>query len=364
MTSHEALLALNMLPRVGPIRIRRLLTHFGHAESILGASPHKLQQVNGVGPELADILHRWEDHADLSKELHDITERGITILTDQSPAWPLSLRRLPDAPIALYVWGEVLERDLHSIAVVGSRRTSHYGREVTKRLSYQVAHAGFTIISGLARGIDTTAHQAALAAKGRTIAVLGSGLAQVYPPENLTLAETIAEGNGAVVSEFSLHTPPDKQTFPQRNRIVAGWCKGILVTECPARSGALITANLAGEYGRELFAVPGPIDKPTSAGCHDLIRNGATLVTDGGDILDALSFLPLQNSSPEASPPPPELTPEEGVVLDELDSQERHIDEISTATGLSASITSTTLLRLEMKKLAKQLPGAYFVRTS
>lgn len=163
-----------------------------------------------------------------------------------------------------------------------------YGTQATKKFSYQLAHAGYTIISGLARGIDTTAHEAAVAAGGRTIAVIGSGLAKIYPPENLALAEKIANGHGAIVSEFPLNTEPDKQTFPQRNRIVAAWCRALLVTECPAWSGAMITANLASEYGKSVYAIPGPIDKPTSAGCHQLIRDGATLVADPTHIIDDL----------------------------------------------------------------------------
>ena len=364
MTADEALIALNMLPCIGPVRIRRLLKSFGSAEAVLGAPGSKLTRVDGVGPETADIVRNWESHADLANELAEVSRRGLTVLTENSSQWPAALRELPDAPVALYVWGELQDADQHAVAVVGSRKTTHYGREAAKRLSFQIAHAGFTIVSGLARGIDTTAHEGALAAGGRTIGVLGSGLAQLYPAENMPLAEKIASGQGAIVSEFPLHTPPDKQTFPQRNRIVAGWCRGLLVVECPTRSGALITANLAGDYGRQLFAVPGPIDRPSSAGCHDLIRSGATLVTDGSHVVDDLSYLPFPDATdpPVPASPPPDLTPEETVILEELDSQERHIDELVASTGLTPALISATLLRLEMKKLAKQLPGTYFVR--
>ena len=364
MTADEALIALNMLPCIGPIRIRRLLASFGSAEAILAAPTSKLRHVEGIGQDTADIIRNWEDHADLGKELAEVSQRGLTILTEASPQWPAPLRELPDAPVILYVWGDLQAADHHAVAVVGSRKTTHYGRESAKRLSFQIAHAGFTIVSGLARGIDTTAHEGALAADGRTIGVLGSGLAQLYPPENMPLAEKIANGQGAIVSEFSLHTAPDKKTFPQRNRIVAGWCRGLIVVECPARSGALITANLASEYGRQIFAVPGPIDRPSSSGCHDLIRNGATLITDGSHVVDDLSYLPLGETTTSAEPssPPPDLTPEERVLFDELDSREKHIDELVASTGFAPALISATLLRLEMKKLAKQLPGTYFVR--
>ena len=368
MTEREALIALNMLPRIGPIRVGRLMQRFGSASSILGAPRSKLEQAQGVGKDLAKILQHWEDHADLSAELSQISDRCLTLLTPQDEQWPTPLRELPDAPLVLYVWGEITSADNHAIAVVGSRRTTNYGRSCAQKLSFQIAGAGYTVISGLARGIDSAAHEGAVAAKGRTIAVLGSGLAQVYPAENMPLAELIADGHGAVVSEFPLNTAPDQQTFPQRNRIVAGWCSGLLVVECPTRSGALITANLAGDYGRQVYAVPGPIDRPASDGCNALIRQGATLITDGTQILDDLSLLPL-SPNPQAPPTPeplpaPELSDTESGLLSHLDTEERQIDEIIDSSGLPAAQVSATLLQLEMKQLVKQLPGSYFVRVS
>ncbi len=247
MTPQESLLALNLLPGLGPIRIRRLLDRFGDAEGVLRAREAQLTSVNGIGPESARVIHDWEDHVDLPGELSSIRSRGLSLLTPGHVAWPTAFDHLPDSPLLLYVWGELQERDTRALAIVGSRKATHYGRTCTRKFSFQLAHAGFTIISGLARGIDTAAHEGALAAKGRTIAVLGSGLGQLYPPENMALAERIANGHGAVVSEFPIGTRPDTHTFPQRNRIVAGWCEGLVVVECPSRSGALITANLAGE---------------------------------------------------------------------------------------------------------------------
>jgi DNA processing protein len=365
MNEREALIALNMLPRIGPIRVRRLTAAFGSASGVLAASASRLRAVDGIGDDTAGIISRWEDHADLSGELARTAERGIAIITPEDTSWPAALRELPDAPLLLYVWGGIADRDRHALAVVGSRRTTHYGRQCAHKLSFQMAGAGYTIISGLARGIDTAAHEGAVAARGRTIAVLGSGLGKLYPPENMPLAEHIADGHGAVVSEFPLLTPPDQQTFPQRNRIVAGWCTGLLVVECPSRSGALITANLANEYGRQVFAVPGQIDHPSSAGCNALIRNGASLITDGQQILDDLSQLPFQATAPApASKPPPELSPEEASVFNALGAEERPIDHIVDATGLPVGAVSATLLQLEMKKLAKQLPGHYYIRVS
>ena len=227
MTSQEALVALNMLPKIGPVRVRRLLEAFGdNPASILGAPKDRLMRVDGIGEETAKILHGWQDHADPATEIREAAERGISIVTQDDEDYPAPLRDAYDPPLLLYVWGKLEARDKHAISVVGSRRATHYGMQATKKLSYQIAQAGFTIISGLARGIDTAAHEAAVAANGRTIAVLGSGLAKLFPPENLALAEKIAGGFGAVVSEFPLHTSPDKQTFPDaqphRRRLGAG----------------------------------------------------------------------------------------------------------------------------------------------
>jgi DNA processing protein len=367
MTVREAILALNLLPGIGPVRIVRLLEAFGDAAKVISASANQLQRVDGIGPETAKIISSWEDHADPTKELAEAVERGIDIITREDESYPKHLLQVYDSPILLYVWGEILPRDKHAISVVGSRRTTSYGISATKKLTYQLAHAGFTIVSGLARGIDTKAHESALAAKGRTIAVIGSGLARLYPPENLTLAEKIADGNGAIISEFPLHKAPDKQTFPLRNRIVAAWSQAVLVTECPAWSGSLITANLASEYGKPIFAVPGPIDKPSSAGCHQLIRDGATLVTDASHIIDDMGELPFSYQSSaserEEKTAVPELPPEEATILAAMpEGEEVAIDTLITSTGLPSSAITAGLFKLELRRLVRALPGFRFIR--
>ncbi len=370
MTSLESLLALNLLPGIGPIRVRRLIKHFGGAEGVLRANSNKLTAVTGIGPECARMIASWEDHLDLQGELTSIRSRGITVLTPDDPVWPQPFEHLPDAPILLYVWGNVLESDSRSLAVVGSRKTTHYGRDCTHKLSFQLAHMGLTIVSGLARGIDTAAHEGALAAEGRTIAVLGSGLGQLYPPENIALAERIADGNGAVVSEFPIEMGPTRNTFPQRNRIVAGWCEGLLVVECARRSGALITANLAAEYGKHVFAVPGGIDRPSSEGCNTLIRTGAVLVTEGAQIIDELPLLPPESKTeaplqnPCSAAENPRLSENESLVLGTLSREERTMDQIIEEAELQASVVAATLLQLEMRGLARQLPGSHFVKGS
>lgn len=368
MTSLEAVLALNLLPGIGPVRISRLLENFGNANRVLNASVNELQRAEGIGPETAKLIASWQDQVDPGKEIAEASERGISIITREDEEYPQHLLQAYDAPIVLYVWGEILPRDRHAVSVVGSRRSTTYGMSVTKKLTYQLAHAGFTIVSGLARGIDTAAHEAALAAKGRTIAVVGSGLARLYPPENMALAEKIADGHGAVISEFPLHKAPDKQTFPIRNRIVAAWCQAVLVTECPAWSGTLITANLASEYGKPIFAVPGPIDKPSSAGCHQLIREGATLVTDASQIIDDMGELPLSSASQSFSDEPapePELPEEEAKIYAAMpEGEEMAVDQLIGVTGLPSSAVTAGLFKLELRRLIRPLPGFRFIRRS
>ncbi|MFC5050230.1 DNA-processing protein DprA [Rubritalea spongiae] len=363
MNSREALIALNMLPKIGPIRVRRLLENLGSAEAILKAPSSQLIQVQGIGPETAQIISHWDQYIDLSAELNEASKRNITILTQEDSDYPSPLRNMYDPPLALYIWGEIEKNDKHAIAVVGSRRTTHYGQHAANKLTSELARSGFTIISGLARGIDTFAHQAALDAKGRTIAILGSGLAQLYPPQNMHLAERIADGNGAIISEFPLHTAPDKKTFPMRNRIVAAWSSAILVCECPQWSGSIITANLGAEMGKTIYAVPGPIDRPTSAGCNQLIRDGATLVSSSHDILEDFETLPLhpQLEIQPDSTPTPELDPTEQQILQVLSKDESLIDTIVERTQLPVPIVISTLLKLEMKRLILQLPGARYI---
>jgi DNA processing protein len=364
MNATEACIALNMLPTVGPVRLRKLLAVFGQPERVLAANRNELRKVEGIGNEVADQISNWESTVDLPAELKRIHDFGATVIIQTSESYPKSLREIHAPPIVLYVWGELQERDRHAIGIIGARRTTHYGSESAKKLAYQLAYAGLTVISGLARGIDTAAHQGALAAKGRTIAVIGSGLSKLYPPENHGLAEKIRNGNGAVVSEFSMEIEPDRQTFPMRNRIISGWSHGILVVEAGLNSGALITAAQALEQGRSVYAVPGHINAPSAMGSNRLIQQGAKLVMDASDVLDDLQvLLPETKPSPEAAARPlPELSDDERKVYDAIDSVETPIDRIATNCDLPSSTVSSTLLRLELKRLVKQLPGKYFVK--
>jgi DNA processing protein len=368
LSSRQALLALNLLPKIGPVRVRRLLDYFGSPEDILKAPKDALLRVSGVGPETAGIIAAWESQVDLAREEKRILEMGLTVLLREDPCYPEALREIYDPPLLLYVRGEIRPEDARSIAVVGSRRCTHYGTQVTKKLSYQLAAAGVTIISGLARGIDTAAHEGALAAGGRTIAVIGSGLAKLYPPENESLAEKIANGHGAVISEFPIDLPPDKQTFPMRNRIVSGWSQGLLVVESPLWSGSLITANLALDQGRNLYAVPGPIDRPSSAGCHKLIQQGAKLVMEAKDILEDLGILVLDNAAGPPTPgqslavPAAKLSDEEKKVLASIETIDTPLNDILERCGLETAEVIANLMRLEIKGHIKQLPGRNYAR--
>ena len=368
MDSREALVALNLIEHVGPVRVRQLLEKFGDAPAILGASRQQLLQVNGIGEDTADSIAGWEKSIDLGSELKRIADFGCRIVTQADPEYPELLRQIYDPPIVLYVKGALLPKDKNSVAMVGSRMTTHYGIEVARKLAYQLAYLGVTVVSGGARGIDSAAHQGALSAKGRTISVLGTGINLITPPENAKLFEQIA-ANGALITQFPFNRPGDKQSFPIRNRIVAGMTLGTVVVEANLTSGALITANFANEYGRQVFAVPGRIDSPRSKGCHELIKKGAKLCEGAEDILSEFEYLfPPSNKPPTPDQtgvlPAVELSENEQKAYDALSHEESSIDEVIRRSGLPSSSVSVALLCLEMKRLIRQLPGKMFVKNS
>jgi len=368
MESREALVALNLIEGVGPIRVRQLLEHFGEAPAILKASEHQLLQVRGIGEDTARAIAHWEKTIGLEAELKRIQDFGCSILIQSDPEYPDLLRQIYDPPVVLYVKGKLLSKDKNAVALVGSRTTTHYGIETARKLAYQLAYLGVTVVSGGARGIDTAVHQGALSAKGRTVAVLGTGINIIWPAENQELFGRIA-ANGAIITQFPFNRPGDKQSFPIRNRIVAGMTLGTVVVEANLTSGALITCNFANEYGRQVFAVPGRIDSPRSKGCHDLIKKGAKLCEGAEDILSEFEYLfPASNrpTSPAETGilPALELSENEQKVYDALDTEEKNIDEVIRHSGLPSSAVSVALLGLEMKRLVRQLPGKLFVKNS
>jgi DNA processing protein len=360
----EAYLVLNSLRLIGPVRVRRLVERFGSVEQIFLQSTSSLTSVEGVGQKAAESIRAWEQNFDLAGELAELQRLGIGVIDREDKRYPQQLLEIYDPPLLLYYKGDLAAANRHGVGVVGARQTSHYGLETAKKLSYQMAYAGLTVVSGLARGIDTAAHQGALAAKGRTVAVMGCSLDLMYPPENQALAEMIMEKDGLLLSEFPLKTPPDKQTFPMRNRIVSGLCGGVLVVEAGAESGALITARMALDQGRQVFAVPGRIDNPLAKGCHRLIKEGAKLVESVEDVLAEFEFLfPKSAISESRRVFPSDLSADERVILENLAVEEVHLDELTRKCGLPSARMSSILLRLEMRKLVCQLPGKFFVKT-
>jgi DNA processing protein len=368
MDSREAFIALNMIEGVGPVRAPSLLEHFGDAPKILAAAKSELLRVRNIGEETADAIAGWEKSVDLAGELKRIADSGCHVLISSDENYPASLREIYDPPLVLYVKGELSAKDKNAVTMVGSRQTTHYGIETARKLAYQLAYTGVTVVSGGARGIDTAAHQGALSAKGRTVAVLGTGINLIFPPENNELYERIA-ANGAVITQFPFNRPADKQSFPIRNRIVAGMTLGTVVVEANLSSGALITANFATEYRRQVFAVPGRIYSPRSKGCHDLIKKGAKLCEGVEDILSEFEDLfPASNHLPSPGETGVlsalELSENEKLVYDALGHEELSTDEVIRKCGLPSSAVSVALFSLEMKRAVKQLPGKLFVRNN
>jgi DNA processing protein len=362
----ESTLRLHLTDGVGPVTFANLVERFGSADAALGASEQALMGVPGIGPVIARRIVDSRDKADVTGELEQAAEFGVTVLTQHDSRYPFALRHIPDPPAVLYVQGELREADAVSIAIVGSRRCSRYGHEQAERFGHLLARAGLTVVSGMARGIDAAAHTGALAGGGRTIAVLGCGLSRTYPPEHEQLREKIAAG-GAVVSELPMQTEPEAGNFPTRNRIIAGLSLGTVVVEAAAKSGSLITARLAQECGREVFAVPGRIDSPFSQGPHNLLRDGATLVQCLDDILDELGDVGKTLRPPGEDPlfddvPMVKLTGPEEKLMAVMDGEPRGIEELSTRAKLSIPEIMSLLTQLQLKSQVNQLPGQLFIR--
>ena len=363
MTRTEAYLVLNSLRLVGPVRVRKLRAVFGPVEGLFSQPTQRLAGVEGIGQAVAESIRDWERTFDLAAELQKIRQLGLRVVDFQDPDYPPILREIHDPPLVLYYRGNLEAVKGACIGVVGTREASGYGIDLAKKLGYQLAFAGIGVISGLARGIDTAAHQGALAAKGKTAAVLGCSLDQIYPAENEALAEKMAEAGGCVLSEFCLGTPPDRQTFPMRNRVVSGLSQGLLVIEAARASGAMITARQALEQGRQVFAVPGRVDQPQAGGCHQLIKDGARLVESVEDVLAEFEFLLPRSEMPAPLPPQGDLKDEEKKILEALGRDELQVDVLTRKCGLPSPVVSATLLKLEMKRRVRQMPGKVFTRT-
>ena len=369
-------IALKQVEGIGNVGFQSLLDAFGSPRDAFAAPMSMLQAVPGIGAKSASRIKAFTDWKKADQELDRIGRAGVSIVTSRDPLYPPRLLAADDHPAYLYVKGS-LDGDDVCVAVVGSRAASTYGKYTTERLCRELALRGITVVSGLARGIDSAAHRGALAGKGRTIAVLGCGLDVIYPPENESLYGEIAR-QGALVSEFPLGTPPNAPNFPARNRIISGISLGVVVVEASQKSGSLITARIALEQGREVFAVPGSIDSAGSRGTNLLIKQGAKLVENVDDILEEI--LPqVDRERTQARPQPrprqtrepaPGGEPSPGIALGEtekavwqaLSQKPAHIDRIIAATGLPAREVLGTLLNLELRGIVEQKPGKTYTR--
>jgi DNA processing protein len=358
--------ALKSIPGIGNILYKRLINRFCSPENVFAASIEELCKIRGLSKKTAFTIKTYKFRDCLKKEIDDTIKSGFHLITFSDRDYPSLLRHIPDPPPYLYVSGKLMPES-HNIAVVGSRHPTNYGISEAKRLSENLAARGFAIVSGMARGIDSAAHKGALSARGRTIAVLGSGLARIYPPENRKLFETISE-NGAVISEFSLQSPPEAHHFPVRNRIISGMALGTVVVEAAKKSGSLITARLAVEQNREVFAVPGSIQSYKSAGTNSLIKQGAKLVQHIEDIIEELSPQIQESLEPDCHngyldnqvKPLPDLSPDEQRVISHLEPYPIHIDELVRKTAMAPGRLLSILLKFELEGLAEQSPGKRF----
>lgn len=362
------LILLNMARGVGSIRTKALLDYFKNPENIFKADVLELTRVSNIGKNIAENIFRVSrDRSLLEKEYKLIEKHGVKVLTIFDAEYPVSLKEIYDPPVVLYVKGELKQEDKLAVAIVGSRRSSYYGRDTAARLATELANLSITVVSGMARGIDTAAHSGALKAQGRTIAVLGSGLANIYPSQNIRLAQMIAE-SGAVISEFPMAMEPLAENFPRRNRVISGLSLGVVVVEAAKDSGALITARCAAEQGREVFSVPGQAGVKNSFGTNRLIRDGAKLVETATDILEELApaakgCFHLRSEEPGRQRELPEgLNPEELKILQLLTEGPMYIDRICEESSMSIAATSGALTGLEVKGLIRREPGNVFSR--
>jgi DNA processing protein len=361
-------LRLRAVPGIGNLIFRRLVTRFGEPEAVFAASREALLTVEGLTPRLAAAVRNARQKGGAwQRELEQAHRLGCHVVTQVDPRYPALLLHIPDPPPYLYMFGETAAL-ASPVALVGSRNATDYGLTTTRRLSSDLARQGATVVSGLARGIDTAAHEGALQGGGYTVAVLGSGLARIYPRENAALCERIA-ARGAVISEFPLEAEPDAHHFPQRNRIISGMSLGTVVVEATRRSGSLITARMALEQNREVFAVPGSVHSFKSMGTHALIKEGAKLVTHVGDILEELPPMPAPGDDPRAAgsaerpnPAPDALQGDARRVFEALSPYAIHVDELTRQLAIDPGRLAAVLLTLELEGLVRQEPGKRFRR--
>lgn len=360
MSDLQYWLGFNLVKGVGPAKLQALINYYDRLEDAWEASEADLRRL-GFDQRTIHNLVEGRRTIDLEKRLAEVARAGISLLTWANPQYPSYLRQIPDAPPLFYMRGAITEADHWAVAVVGTRRLTSYGRQTTRQLVEGLVQNGITIVSGLARGIDSIAHQTAVEMGGRTIAVLGSGLDCIYPPENRALAEQIAQnGQGAVLTEYAMGVQPEAKNFPPRNRMISGLSLGTLVIEAGETSGALITADFAMEQGREVFALPGNISSPSSKGTNRLIQKGAKLVMGVEDILEELNISQVVEKVAVRAALP--ASAEEIALMAHLSAQPIHIDELSRRAALPSSLVSSTLTLMELKGIVHQVGGMNYVR--
>ncbi len=364
MTDREACIALNLISGIGYVKFTALCDEFGSPAAALDAPEAALRRVRGVGGQLAGRIANFAPET-LEAELELAERCGVRIISLHDGAYPDVLRNLYDPPLVLYVRGTLPSFPDRAVAVVGSRRMSNYGARMARSVAADAAGSGYAVVSGLAYGVDTVAHRAAVDASGVTVAVLGAGLMHIHPRENVPLAREIVERGGALVSEFPLDFPVARNNFPRRNRIVAGLCRATLVIEAGLESGALITARMALENGREVFAMPGHADNPQAAGCHRLIKEGAGLIENFGDVLESfgVGLLPgFAPGDPLSDDPLSDLSPELRLVFDALAPGDATLETLQERTGLATGELLAALMRLELKLLVECTPERFYRR--
>lgn len=362
MTDIRYWIALNFVPDIGPVLAGRLLSAFGSPENIFRTPASELRQVEDIGQTRAAKIASFNQWDRVEKEIELAEKNNVRMIARDSSEYPGLLRQVHGAPILLYIKGDLNGLDSFAVAMVGSRTSTTYGMYVAEKMSFKLAASGLTVVSGMARGIDSASHSGALKAKGRTVAVLGSGLDMPYPPENKILMEAIAD-SGAVVSEFPFGTKPEKENFPKRNRIISGMSLGVIVIEAALDSGSLITVAYALEQGREVFAVPGNITSANSKGTNDLIKRGARLVENAEEVLLELGLQIKGIMSQEKADDRKimdAMTDDEKLILNHLSSEPKHIDTITRAAKMPASRALSVLLGLELKGAARQTQGKHF----
>lgn len=359
--SLESLLRLYSVPGIGPGKMRLLINNFGSPDEVIGAPVQKLTRIPGIEKKTAEKIRSRFDDEYVKRQLDLINDHGVTVYSYWDDEYPSQLKNIYDSPAFIFVKGKFIEQDRLAVAIVGSRLPSSYGRVITDQFTRELCDAGLTIVSGMARGVDTVAHKQAVKCGGRTIAVLGSGLDIVYPPENKALAKQIEE-NGVLVSEYPMGTKPDAMNFPRRNRIISGLSLGVLITEAGSKSGALITAFQALEQNREVFAVPGPIHSGKSSGSNQLIKEGAKLVQGTQDILQELEGH-LSQKVKQPARPKIHLKGLEKIIFDTLNSEPMHVDKIAEACRRSTPEILSVLFTLELMGVIRQLSGKMFIKS-